>query len=269
MFTRQAIAAFALLLVTAIPSMADSAIFQQLLDASVYIENPEESVAGSGVVIDAERRLVLTNYHVVGEASRVAVFFAAFDGEGQLVTDTQTYIENFTNLRENKIACIGEVIGTWEERDLALIELESIPGDVTAVPLAATSPSPGEAVHSVGNPAASGALWVYSHGNVRQVYNRVLRYENGQTVDARMLEVTSPINSGDSGGGMVNAAGELIGIVNASRDQGTLMSYAIDVNEVKTFMESFGSDTDTDIASQPEVLVAGTSVAATQLHWPQ
>lgn len=269
MFTRQAIAAIAILLVTSVPSMADSAVFQQLLDASVWIDSlDDDGTIGSGVVVDAERRLVLTNYHVAGQSSRVAVFFAAYDGDGQLVTARDTYYENFQTLRESKIACFGEVIGTWEESDLALIELESVPSDVTAVPLAANSPSPGEAVHSVGSPAASGALWVYSPGNVRQVYQTQMHY-NGLNVAARMLEVTSPINSGDSGSGMVNASGELIGIVNARNLKGTLISYAIDINEVKTFMDSFGSDTDTYVASQPEVLVAGTQSAATQLHWPQ
>ena len=239
MFTRQAIAAIAILFATAVPSMADSAVFQRLLDASVWIDNLDGECVGSGVVVDAQRRLVVTNYHVVGQSSRVAVFFAAFDGSGELVTTRRTYRENFATLHENKIACVGEVIGTWQERDLALIELDSIPGDVNAVPMAANSAGPGEAVHSVGSPVASGALWVYSPGNVRQVYQRHIKYEDGQKVAARMLEVTSPINGGDSGSGMVNANGELIGIVNATSVRGTLMRYAIDINEVKTFMESF------------------------------
>jgi len=58
------------------------------------------------------------------------------------------------------------------KRDLALIQLEgAIPTEARSLKLSKESPSPGQRVHSVGNPGASGALWVYTPGSVRQVYH--------------------------------------------------------------------------------------------------
>ncbi|MEO0531086.1 MAG: serine protease [Planctomycetota bacterium] len=260
MFARPAIVCLAALL-TAAPSVADSGVFQQLLDSSVWIVNLDTDTTGSGVVVDAERRLVITNYHVVGESREVALFFAAYDSEGRLVTDGGTYAKNFKTLEEGELACFGKVVGTWKERDLALVELDFMPSDVTGVPLSETGATPGEAVHSVGNPSASDALWVYSPGSVRQVYRRNAEFSDGQKLNARMVEVTSPINGGDSGSGMVNSRGELIGIVSWMSHAGRLMSYAIDISEVKALLQSYGMEAP-----------AGTVVASNQMatvNWPQ
>lgn len=226
---------------------ADSGIYNQLVDASVWIVNSADNSAGSGVVIDAERRIVLTNYHVVGKSREVRVFFAAFDGE-DLVTDRDVYRNNFNTLQQQGMAFSGRVLGLWKERDLALVQLDDLPAGLTAVPLAADSAQPGETVHSVGNPGVSDGLWVYCSGNVRQIFPINMTYADGQRVRARVLATTSPINPGDSGGGIVNDRGELVGVNCASSNNGRLMSYAIDIREIKAFMESLGGT-----SSKPEL----------------
>ncbi|MEO0529921.1 MAG: serine protease [Planctomycetota bacterium] len=262
MFTRPLLAV--LFALTAFPTFADTGVYQQLLDASVWIVDPNTGSRGSGVVIDAERGLAVTNYHVVGESRNVAIFFAAFDGEGQLVTNRDTYLDNVDTLMDDGLACVGRVIGTWEARDLALVEIKTVPTDVTAVPLADTGATPGDAVHSVGNPGASESLWVYSPGNVRQVYRCQANLDGVQQVDARMLEVTSPINPGDSGSGIVNSAGELIGIVSNSSRRGRLMSYAIDITEVKAFLQSYGMT-----PGPSTTTIAGDFPTTMPVSWPQ
>ena len=59
-----------------------------------------------------------------------------------------------------------------KEGDLALIRLDRVPDGVPALSSRATSPDPGQTVHSIGNPGKSGALWVYTPGKVRQVYSK-------------------------------------------------------------------------------------------------
>lgn len=51
-------------------------------------------------------------------------------------------------------------------------------------------------------------------------------------------ETQSPINPGDSGGPVVNAAGELIGIAQSISPKARLVSYNVDISEVRAFMDS-------------------------------
>jgi tetratricopeptide (TPR) repeat protein len=104
--------------------------------------------------------------------------------------------------------------------------------------LAAEGAGPGDVLHSLGNPAASGALWVYSSGTVRQVYRRQMRYAGGQVVEARVIETQVPINPGDSGGPVVNGRGELVGVNAALRHDAALFSFCIDLSEVRDYTET-------------------------------
>lgn len=242
------------------PAVADSAVYERVLQSSVYIYNGAEKTRGSGFVVDADRQLIVTNYHVVGEAKQVAIFFAAYDGDGELVTDKDVYYDNFKMLCDQKMACVAKVVGVWPEKDLALVELDGCPVDVTALPLADQGAKPGQTVHSVGSPGASDALWVYSPGTVRQVFNIKMNYEGGQRVDAKVLQTTSPINPGDSGGPIVNDRGELVGVNCAGEPGARLISFAIEVDELRSFLNKYlGTAADQQPTPEPGYLVG----------WPQ
>jgi len=92
-------------------------------------------------------------------------------------------------------------------------------------------------IHSIGNPATSQALWVYTNGTVRSVYPKKLITNAGEH-EFKVVETDSPINEGDSGGPVVNAAGELVAVTQAYTNNGRLVSYSVDVTEVKKFLES-------------------------------
>ena len=102
--------------------------------------------------------------------------------------------------------------------------------------LAAQSAGPGDTVHSVGNSGVlEGALWRYTAGKVRSVYQAEIRTEDG-LLKARIIESQSPINGGDSGGPLVNDRGELVGVVTSTQKQTRLVSFNVDVHEVKAFL---------------------------------
>src|SRR5262249_8483747 len=130
----------------------------------------------------------------------------------------------------------GDVLLSDPRHDLALVRLESIPEGVTELKLADDSAFPSDLVHSIGNPAASDALWIYTSGTVRQGYRRKVRLED-QEVEAQVMETQSPITPGDSGGPVVNDKGELIGVNAAVSRSGNLFSICIDVAEVRDFMD--------------------------------
>jgi hypothetical protein len=94
-------------------------------------------------------------------------------------------------------------------------------------------------VHSVGNPGGSGALWVYTPGKVRQVYQKNWRAEvDGKTLSfkAKVVETDSATNPGDSGGPLVNDQGELVGVTQGGAIKAQLLSTFVDVGEVKRIL---------------------------------
>jgi len=192
---------------------------------------------GTGSLIDLQRGLVLTNYHVVRNRDEARIFFPIVD-KGKIVPERKRYID-MLNTEGGYIN--GRVIGREESCDLALIQLERVPQGAVALKLAAASPEPAQRVHSIGNPGASEALWVYTPGTVRQVYRKKFRSggRSGDPIDVHcmIVETESPVNSGDSGGPVLNDKGELVAVVQGhiADEQARSMSYFIDVSEVKQF----------------------------------
>jgi tetratricopeptide (TPR) repeat protein len=186
--------------------------------------------SGSGWIIDLDQRLLVTNEHVVTTQEQVEVVFPLYGQDGKPLAEWAHYARHGRSVR-------AEVIDVDGRRDLALVRLlEPPPDGVTALKLAAREPRPSERVHSVGNPSASGALWLYSTGTVRQVYHKEWRFADGQLRAARVVETQSPINPGDSGGPVVNDAGELVAVVSGRTTDAALMSYAIATAEVRAFV---------------------------------
>ncbi|CAN5469684.1 hypothetical protein BH10PLA2_BH10PLA2_31570 [soil metagenome] len=214
-------------------------IYQKTLRGSAWIlgmRTGQGTDTGTGVLIDAKHKWVLTNYHVAGEATRIGVFFPRFR-DGKLIAERSEY----QDLLRKGQAIPAKVIFRDQKRDLVLLELDSIPHGAEAILLAKQSPSPGQRVHSVGNPGRSGALWLYTQGTVRQVYEKRWRVRIGSsTLDfaARVVETQSPTNPGDSGGPLVNDRGELVGVTQGMAVDASLLSLFIDVSEVKTFLSA-------------------------------
>jgi S1-C subfamily serine protease len=214
-------------------------VYDRAIHSAVWILVPlggPRASTGSGSLIDLSRRLILTNYHVVKENERAFVHFPIFE-KGKPVAERQAYPINK--------GLPGKVVARDSRRDLALIQLEvPLPPEAKVMKLAKDSPSPGQRVHSIGNPGASGALWLYTEGSVRQVYRKQFRTgkegEGFIDVDARIVETQSPINAGDSGGPVVNDKGELVAVVQGhlSDAQARSMSFFIDVSEVRDLLVS-------------------------------
>jgi S1-C subfamily serine protease len=124
------------------------------------------------------------------------------------------------------------------------------------MPLARASIGPGQRVHSVGNPGRSGGLWLYTSGMVRQVYRKEWSVRSGDRkfdFRARVVETSSPTNAGDSGGPLVNDRGELVAITQGGAADAQLLSFFIDVSEVKTFLAQH------NIQGKPGVVVTERS----------
>ncbi len=213
-------------------------VYKGAVPSVVWIHSTRDKglATGSGTLIDKERRLVLTNYHVVQENPNAKVFFAVLR-DGQPVSEKDYYRD-----RAKRLSIPGKVILYSKKADLALIQLDSIPDKIEAVPLATGSPEPGSATHAIGNAGKSGALFGYIKGTVRAVYQKEWKAEVAPrrvlTFEAKVVETDSPTNPGDSGGPLLNDKGELLGVTEGGALNAQLISTFVDVSEVKKLLES-------------------------------
>ncbi|HAI58894.1 MAG TPA: heat-shock protein [Xanthomonadaceae bacterium] len=145
----------------------------------------ESQSLGSGVIVDAERGYVLTNHHVVDNATEVSVQLA----DGRTVE--------------------AEFIGSDPGTDVALIRIPV--GNLRALPLAPSQGlRVGDFVVAVGNPFGLGQT--VTSGIVSAVGRSGLTGLGFQD----FIQTDASINPGNSGGALVNLRGELVGINTAS-----------------------------------------------------
>ena len=224
------------------PSLTSEQVFKELVKSSTYIEvtvpGKRGAMTGTGCLIDRERKLVLTAYHVInaGPSAKINVYFAKYAKDGELLSSMKDY---------GPTDAIGaKVLISDASKDLAILELDSVPKDARVTPLAAASPKRGEEVHTVGgSPEASIGLWIYTKGNVREVQEteKDLKDNTGkiiQHINAWVISTTNPINQGDSGGALVNKRCELVGVCSSLTEGVALVRSFIDIREVKKMVEN-------------------------------
>jgi S1-C subfamily serine protease len=147
-----------------------------------------EKSVGTGVVI-VDSGLILTNLHVVAGARLVKVVFA--DG----------------------LESEAGIVGLKTENDLAVLQAKTIPDDLAPANLGSTAElAPGDHVAAVGFPFGIGPS--VSAGVVSGL-NREYRSPEGQRLLTRLIQFDAAANPGNSGGPLVNAEGEVVGIVTA------------------------------------------------------
>jgi S1-C subfamily serine protease len=209
----------------------EQALYQKTLLSTGYIEVPNLG-GGTCWVLDREQKLVVTNKHVVGTKTDVAVVFPIFK-DGEVVTDFAAYVA-----QAKKLAIKGKVLYRDEKRDLALVQLASLPDNVQALTLAKNSAVKGDSVLAIGNSSlAEKKLWKMRTGKVLAKGFLKIDYNNtGDHLEASMLVEQPGCNPGDSGGPVVNADGELVAVTSGTNLQ-TKVGFAIDITEVRTFLD--------------------------------
>ena len=227
---------------------AGQRVYRNMLKSAVFIINFEilpnkrkVVSSGSGSLIDRENRLVLTNYHVVGESPKVIVFFPTYNNR-KLIAEKEVFFEKIRE--KSNPAPVGTVVAVSKKTDLALVQLDALPDGVVALNMAKRGAVPGQRVHSIGNPGGSNALWLYTSGTVRQVSHQKWRAGDASSYhdfDAQVVETQSPTNPGDSGGPLVNDQGDLVAVTEGGSRQAQLVSIFIHVDEVRALLNSFKS----------------------------
>lgn len=216
-------------------ALSGEQVYQKLVSSSVFLITP--TGAGTGFVVNIDKRLVITNYHVVGRENEVAILFPMYDSSGELITDAGAYRK-----QRREIAVKGEVIARDATKDLALIRVEKIDAKASAASLATKPAATGSTLFSVGGSGVGeNLLWRLTKGTVRGRVQRRQQAEFG-TIDCMILESDAPLNHGDSGGPVMNDRGELVAVVSHGSAQQRQVSGNIDVEEVKKFLKKHSGE---------------------------
>lgn len=160
--------------------------------------------AGSGVIISQDGYIV-TNHHVIDGANTITV-----------------------TLRDGTTTYDATLIGSDEDQDIALLKINA-EGLSAATFGDSSSLAVGDYVVAIGNPLGTLGGTV-TDGIISALAREVTIEDNDMT----LLQTNAQISPGNSGGGLFNAKGELIGIVNA-KDSATEVegiAFAIPVNNV-------------------------------------
>lgn len=216
------------------------AIYEQSLCSVGWVLAADQG-KGTGWVVDAQRRLLITNHHVVANGF-VEIQFPVLR-DGRPITERTWYLQNRRELLKTGRLVQGRVLRSEPAIDLALLQLDSLPDDVRALALAHASLGPGDAVFGLGNRYDSVALWACSHGQVRQVRTLGEGYfSGGQQLakGARSLHVQMPINEGDSGGPLLNERGEAVGVAAAVDWEHQGAGLFIDLVEINALLSRAG-----------------------------
>jgi Do/DeqQ family serine protease len=148
-------------------------------------EPDERNGAGSGVIVDAEHGYVITNHHVVENASEIRV----------VLVDNRSFE--------------GRVVGSDSRSDLAVLQIDG--DDLTAIPFTPSDDlKVGDYVVAIGNPF--GFSNTVTSGIVSGLGRQFVMSDD---VYEDFIQTDASINPGNSGGALINLRGELVGVNSA------------------------------------------------------
>ncbi|MDO5725836.1 MAG: trypsin-like peptidase domain-containing protein [Tissierellia bacterium] len=176
---------------------------------------------GSGVIVD-EKGYILTNHHVIASLSN-----DNFNQSGP-------YAEEITVVLNDNTTLPGKVLWSEEKLDLAIVKVEPKTklqaaklGDSDKITI-------GEMAIAIGNP-----LFIDFKGSVTAGYisglNRSVTISASESME-ELIQTDASINKGNSGGPLLNAKGEVIGI-NTLKLQGDGLGFSIPINIAKPIIE--------------------------------
>lgn len=173
------------------------------------------SAAGTGIIV-TEDGYILTNKHVISDATTVSV----------VLDDGTTY---------DKV----EIVATDPLNDVAFLKIKDASGLKAATLGDSKTLSVGQQVIAIGN-----ALGQYQNtvtSGIISGLGRSIEASDGTGYNTEtlldMIQTDAAINSGNSGGPLVNAAGEVIGINTATSSSAENMGFAIPISSVKGMLK--------------------------------
>src|SRR6185312_8782969 len=197
-----------------------------LVDVVSTLGNQGASAAGTGIVLTSNGE-VLTNNHVIRGATSIKVTDV---GNGRTYT--------------------AKVVGYDASKDVAVIKLQNASGLTTANLGDSSSVQTGDAVTALGNAGGKGGTPSVATGTVTALNQGITASDEGSGANSEQLsgliETNADIQPGDSGGALVDAYGQVIGMNTAASTgtqfqsesgQSTAQAYAIPIDNAETIAD--------------------------------
>jgi serine protease Do len=185
---------------TPVAAMSSSAIYDmavkqvvgvnsQGMTTNIFGQSTTSAVSGSGFIVSADGYIV-TNYHVI-----------------QYAADRNF---SLTVMLHDGSSYEAKIIGYERDNDVAVIKIDAT--GLTPVKLGTNEGMRvGDTVYAVGNPL--GELDYSMTSGIVSALDRVIRVDESTSIN--MFQIDAAVNTGNSGGPVYNANGEVIGIVSA------------------------------------------------------
>ena len=203
--------------------------------------------AGSGVIyqMDENYTYIITNYHVTHNGnsimSNLASKIVAYQyGEKEFIAKNSTTGEYVYN--ESAIEC--EYVGGSDRYDLAVVrasteKIKANNPNARAIKIADRY-SIADTVIAIGNPSGDGLS--VTQGIISVISEKIdMQYDDSNYYKSiRVMRIDAAVNGGNSGGGLYNINGELVGIVNAKISSTDIenIAYALPVDNSVNVAES-------------------------------
>jgi S1-C subfamily serine protease len=194
-------------------TLNDQAVYKQvepgIVDVTANLRYLQETAKGTGFVIDAAAGLVLTNNHVIDQATSVTV---------TSVTSGKSYP--------------ARVLGYDSTDDVALLQVHG--AGLTAVRTGDSSlVGVGTPVLAIGNEAGQGGSPTVAPGVISSLGRTIVASDQSSGLTETLhgiFQTSADIRPGDSGGPLADAAGQVIGIDTAAGGSTVYSGYAIPIN---------------------------------------
>jgi len=179
-----------------------------LVDINTNLSYQQATAAGTGMILTS-KGLVLTNNHVIAGATSISA---------RDVATNKTYT--------------ATVVGYDVTSDIAVLQLNNASG-LTTIKTNTEAVTKGESVVGIGNAGGVGGTPSYAAGSVLAVGKTITAYgvdnATGSETLKGLIEISAGIQAGDSGGALVNAKGQVIGMDTAasSVNQGPIVNSAV------------------------------------------
>ena len=200
-------------------------IYKNYSKSVFYLYNPDVKAMGTGFLVD-DSGLVLSNWHVAEKATNMFVWTLPEGGD-----------KSVKFLFEKQDYYMASVIATNKKQDLALIKVSGLPKTIKPVNLGSDDQiEVGDNVYAIGHPISY--PWTFSSGMVSQVReNFEWDYDDTFTHTANVIQMQTPISTGNSGGPLFSSEGKVVGVNTLGETQGQNINFAVAVNQVKQFIK--------------------------------
>ena len=203
----------------------DSQIIADTMESVVVVsvDTKTGSGTGSGIILSANGYIV-TNYHVVEDATAI-----------------------YVQLHGSSSNIKAELIGYSEPDDVAVIKINKTGLRPATFISDCSTCKPGQRVYAIGAPKGTDYSYSVTTGIISTV-NRDVKIYDGSTLKKkmRMIQTDAAVNPGNSGGPLINASGQVVGIVTLKLDGVDGMGFALPSDGVLPLVNAIIENGSTD-----------------------